>query len=65
MIGLKGREVDGSVLVQPNGRVESLAIHPDLNYVTGNESVQVLKEERVGVNDGIGGIHVTRHEYCN
>ena len=65
MIGLKGREVDVSVLVQPNGRVESLAIHPYLNYVTGNESVQVHKEERVGVNDGIGEIHVTRHEYCN
>jgi hypothetical protein len=65
MIGLKGREVDVSVLVQPNDRVESLAIHPDLNCVTGIELVQVHKEERVGVNDGIGEIHVTRHEYCN
>jgi hypothetical protein len=54
-----------SVLVRSNGRVESLAIHPYLNYVTGIESVQVHKDERVGVNDGIGETRVTRHEYCN
>ena len=65
MIGLKGRGVDVSVLFQPNGPVESLAIHPDLNYVTANESVQVLLEKQVGGNDEIGEIRVTRHECCN
>ena len=65
MIDSKGREVDVSVLVQPNGPVESLAIPPYLNYVTENESVQVHWEERVGENDGIGEIHVTRHGCCN
>jgi hypothetical protein len=65
MLDWKGRGVDLSVLVQPNDQVENLAIHLDLSYVTGNESVQIHKEERVGVNDGIGEIHVTRHEYYN
>ena len=40
MIGLKGREVDVSVLVQPDDHFESLVIPPYLNYVTANESVQ-------------------------
>lgn len=42
-------------------------IHPDLYYVTVNELVQVLKEqeEQVGVNGGMRGICVKRHEYCN
>ena len=61
----KEHGIDVFVLVQPNGPVESLAIHPDLNYETGNESVQVLLEERVGGNDEIGEIRVTRHECCN
>ena len=54
-----------SVLVQPSGPVESLAIPPYLSYVTANESVQVLLEKQVGGNDEIGEIRVTRHECCN
>ena len=61
----KERGTDVFVLVQPNGPVESLAIHPDLNCVTASESVQVLLEEQVGGNDGIGETRVTRHGYCN
>jgi len=61
----KEREIDVFVLVQPNGLAGSLAIHPDLNYVTANESVQVLLEKQVGGNDEIGEIRVTRHECCN
>lgn len=61
----KERGIDVLVLVQPNGLAGSLAIHPYLNCVTENESVQVFLEEQVGGNDGIGETRVTRHGCCN